>query len=199
MHAAAPAPAPAALKSLLAAGKLPANDVPFAISLLRAKHPTAKQALWIGKLVERATAPAAAPATPVTVQVAGIRAMFDSASATLKHPRIRLVTADGTPVVLTIAGPTSKFPGTINVTDGSAYPSNAFFGRIAGDAFTPAPKCTGPVRALLAALSADPASVAAAHGKLTGACCFCARKLDDPKSLAVGYGPICADKYGLPH
>lgn len=39
---------------------------------------------------------------------------------------------------------------------------------------------------------------AAAFGKLVGRCCFCSHAIDTPESTAVGYGPICAGKYGLP-
>lgn len=46
--------------------------------------------------------------------------------------------------------------------------------------------------------SEAPASYAAAHGRATGNCCFCGRGLTDARSVAVGYGPICADHYGLP-
>lgn len=35
-------------------------------------------------------------------------------------------------------------------------------------------------------------------GKACGYCCFCARTLTTTESLAVGYGPVCADKHGLP-
>lgn len=33
-------------------------------------------------------------------------------------------------------------------------------------------------------------------GKQYSLCCACARTLDDERSLAVGYGPVCADHYG---
>jgi Family of unknown function (DUF6011) len=29
-------------------------------------------------------------------------------------------------------------------------------------------------------------------------CCFCSRLLSDPRSVRWGYGPTCAEKYGLP-
>jgi hypothetical protein len=45
---------------------------------------------------------------------------------------------------------------------------------------------------------ADPIRHAKAYGTETGACCFCARELSTAESVGVGYGPICADKYGLP-
>lgn len=39
---------------------------------------------------------------------------------------------------------------------------------------------------------------AAAFGHLYGECCYCARDLTDERSIEVGYGPVCAAKYGLP-
>ena len=50
--------------------------------------------------------------------------------------------------------------------------------------------------AFLADFIADPASVAAKSGKLTKRCCVCSLKLDDPKSLSVGYGKKCASNMG---
>ena len=37
---------------------------------------------------------------------------------------------------------------------------------------------------------------AQAFGRQHGLCCACARYLDDERSLAVGYGPVCANHYG---
>lgn len=48
-------------------------------------------------------------------------------------------------------------------------------------------------------LDDDPHKAARLEGHATGRCCFCARRLDNPESVAVGYGPICAEKYGLAH
>lgn len=42
------------------------------------------------------------------------------------------------------------------------------------------------------------AEQAAQFGALTGACVFCSRRLTDERSVTVGYGPVCADKAGLP-
>jgi hypothetical protein len=47
-------------------------------------------------------------------------------------------------------------------------------------------------------LAANPQEYAASYGKKFGSCCFCHRSLSDSRSLAVGYGPECASKYGLP-
>ncbi len=45
----------------------------------------------------------------------------------------------------------------------------------------------------------NPKKVAILHGQLTGNCCFCSLVLSDPKSLKLGYGPICAGHYRLPY
>jgi len=52
--------------------------------------------------------------------------------------------------------------------------------------------------AILVALAEDPAAVSAIQGRKMGACCYCRRELTTDASLSVGYGPICADKWGLP-
>jgi hypothetical protein len=40
--------------------------------------------------------------------------------------------------------------------------------------------------------------MATAYGRRMGECCFCGLTLTDGRSIAVGYGPICAGKWGLP-
>lgn len=52
--------------------------------------------------------------------------------------------------------------------------------------------------ALLTEFANDPAAVAARCGKLLTRCSFCRRKLTDDRSTTVGYGPDCADHFGLP-
>lgn len=42
------------------------------------------------------------------------------------------------------------------------------------------------------------AEQAAEFGKAYECCCFCARDLDTPESITVGYGPTCAAKRNLP-
>jgi hypothetical protein len=36
------------------------------------------------------------------------------------------------------------------------------------------------------------------NGRKFKRCCFCSRELTDSPSIVAGYGPICADKWGLP-
>lgn len=39
---------------------------------------------------------------------------------------------------------------------------------------------------------------ASKFGHVTGQCVFCARRLTDERSIAVGYGPVCAEHNALP-
>jgi hypothetical protein len=133
------------------------------------------------------------------VEAAGVFALFEQAiSNALKYPKIRLQTTSGAPVVLSRAGDKSKYTGQVMVTDGRPYGANTYYGRVdTNGVFYPtfdAPAVTD----LLARLSRDPAGVASEYGRLTGQCCFCGLSLKDTRSTAVGYGPICAEKFGLP-
>lgn len=131
--------------------------------------------------------------------VAGIFALFQTAKASkLKFPKITLEAASGQPICLKLASG-GQYKGDIHVTDGLPFGQNKYFGRIAQDGgFVRGGKCTDEIAAFLQEFAKDPAGVAAKYGHLTGHCCFCQRHLTDENSVAVGYGPVCADHYGLP-
>lgn len=133
----------------------------------------------------------------------GVLALMKQGASKLQHPKVRLALPDGSPVVLTIAGPTAKVPGSINVTDGGPYGNNTWYGRVSPQGQWDKSRSVfgGTMTALttlLADLAKDPAGVASAYGKLTGNCCFCCKPLTDDRSAGVGYGKVCADKYNLP-
>lgn len=183
--------------------KLPANDQGFAESLIskgRRYGLSDKQRYWVAELIRRAEHPAA-PA-PRVDNFDGIIALFKTASSTLKHPKIRLRTRDHHNVVLSICGERSRTPGAINLTDGEGYHAGVWWGRIAQNGSVTLSTHGEGIKAtlteLLQRLSSEPAKVAAEYGKLTGHCTFCNRPLEDAKSTAVGYGPVCATNYGLP-
>lgn len=129
---------------------------------------------------------------------AAIIAIFRKAQqSALKYPKIRLHTPNGE-ICLGLAGSRSKAPGTINVTNGGSYGGNTWYGRINTDGtFTATKEATDEIVAMLQRFSDDPIRVASEYGRLTGNCCFCGRSLKDERSTDVGYGPICAEKFGL--
>ena len=171
----------------------------FATSLLAgyAKYGslTPKQMYWAEKVAARATAPA-----PVGEKLGGnlsaITEKFQAAKANgLKRPA--LIFPNIGPINkarVSLAPETGKNPGCLYVKADGQYagkidPSgNYFAARGASEELT----------AFLHAFAADPVGVGAAKGKDAGACCFCGLQLTDARSLAAGYGPICAKHWGLP-
>lgn len=110
-----------------------------------------------------------------------------------KFPKIKL-DVDGKRVVLSLAR-----NGKVNVTDGKPFFENQWYGAIQPDGiFRTARDAGSHILSTLRALEADPVAVATQHGVATGECCFCARELSTKESRSVGYGPICADRFGLP-
>lgn len=139
----------------------------------------------------------AAPA-PRSCPVGAILDLFARAAEHLQYPRIRLE-AGGKRVVISQAGQKSKYPGALNITDGAPYGENVWYGRVTQDgAFTRGRDCTDEIQALIERFAEQPAEIAAEYGRLTGQCCFCGRHLEDERSTATGYGPICAEHWGLP-
>jgi len=124
---------------------------------------------------------------------------FDAAHENgLKYPSITIkANAPDPGVRMYRAGQKSSRPGSVAVTDSEG---EDFWGRIRRDgtfhAREAAPDWIGGV---LEDFAHDPDRVAREEGQATGACCFCNTKLTEEGSVSVGYGPICAQNFGLPH
>ncbi len=192
--------------------QLSERDVEFATSLLRAydseRGASEKQAHWLGVMAERVAQKLAKrePEPMVTGHLfERIVEMFDSASLKLKYPKVRghfRAHGEELPLKLSRAGGGARYPGSINVSDGGPFGENVWYGRIHSDGtFEPNRRINiEEMRALVTYLTkfnTDPESHAKAHGQEYGECCFCARELTDHRSLDAGYGPVCAERYGL--
>ena len=160
-----------------------------------------KQMHWVRKLAAEATQAATTIAQPATVtaDLSPIIALFDKANG----PRSKIVfsTPEGVGFRLTVAGPDTRAPGTLNITSAGTWESREWFGRIHRDGrFEPSRKLTdgAPVVSALTCFAADPAAQAAAYGHDHGVCCFCEAELSDAISIELGYGPVCAKRWGLP-
>ena len=134
-------------------------------------------------------------AQPVVADGAPIARFIQAAKDRgLKFPKARFM-AVGREMVLSLAGNTSKYPGSVQVKVGGEW-----VGRI-----EPTGKVAGPlsnrkdVLDTLASIAVDPAAAAKAYGALTCSCSFCGKGLTDEGSVEVGYGPVCAAHWGLPH
>lgn len=191
--------------------RLPPGQRDFALSLVgsfQRKHSLSfSQADWVGKLLTSINTPKPELSIDTALKAEGVNlspvlALFAKAKSHLVHPKI-VLQIDGDTFQLTLAGPTAKAPGSINITSGGSFqdPSRKWYGRItvAGD-WQPSGQAEAvkdKLTALLKQLAINPAAVATAFGKLTGNCCFCNKTLTDPRSTHAGFGPICAEHYGL--
>jgi len=194
----------AELQSVLNAKVLKANDQKFAADLLHSYHKygklTERQWPWVDKLIHRAKI-GAEPTVKVQLgSFDGVVKLFNTAKATLKFPKVHLM-LDGKPITLVLAGPKSKFPGTINVIGEGKFPNRFWYGRITQEGvWEPSLKgleIEAPLTELLSKFGKNPARVAKEYGKLTGNCCFCLKKLEEAHSVAAGFGPVCAKQRGL--
>lgn len=181
-------------------GNLSFRDSTFAQSLLSAwygKRATGKQWEWIVRLSERAAAPKSEPAT---VNLWNICKMFSVAiGAFARPPKLTLRVDSIGKVRIAFCGPRSKYHGSFNVTDGRAFGDNIFYGRIDSNGnFHPSAHSTPELIAALEAFNANPAESATTHGHMSGNCMFCSKTLTDSRSVTVGYGPDCAENWGLP-
>lgn len=199
-----PAPLSPYAALLAALPALTGSDATFAGDLLagyrRYGSWTPRQSPHVDRLIARANTPAPA-SSDNAVNVGDFTAVIDlfrRAQVHLKYPKIRLMCGSD-PVILSIAGAASKAPGTVNVTGEGSYPNRAWYGRVTPDGrWEPSQRANADsIGELLRQLATDPAGTAAMYGKLTGNCCFCQRELTDARSVTAGYGPVCADHYGL--
>jgi hypothetical protein len=156
-----------------------------------------KQWRWVHKLAVDATAPQAATGVQtLELNLIKVVAMLHFAKryGEIKYPAIR-VELEGLPgVKLTLAGGEARFPGSVNILCNGRW-----MGRIHKRGNVEPRDLDPQVLEVLKRLEADPAGVATLHGRRTGNCCFCGRHLEQKDSVACGYGPICAAKFGLPH
>lgn len=170
----------------------------FAQSLAKSidsvRGPSEKQAAWAHKLAVDAITPKAAPKVANIPSLQPVIDMLHKAQDAQKRlPKIELL-ADGGRVVIKL-----RKAGDAVVTDGGAYGDNTLYGFIDNNGnYKPTRGNTAAVEERLRELAEDPAKVAGQHGVATGECCFCCRELSDARSRSVGYGPICAEKFGLP-
>lgn len=176
------------------------NDRGFAQSLcdqftMRGLSP--KQEVWVDRMIERAAPKTVAQ--PVA-DLSPLVALFTNAK--LKNPKL-LVKINDRSLRLTRAGQNARVPGSINITSVGSFEDRDWYGRVTQDGvFQPSNRYDNQtmtaVVAALKALAENPVEVAAAYGHETSNCCFCGIELTDPRSVTAGFGPICAEHWGLP-
>lgn len=159
-------------------------------------HLTEKQHATVTRLrladEQRAKERAAAAATPAaTIDASGLlEPMRNAKDRGLK--RVRLIIGD---LVFSLAGDNSKNPGCVYVKAGTDFEA-PYYGKItpAGEFFKVRTTTDETVQAIIKAAE-DPLTAAKLHGKETGQCSCCGRRLTNPDSIAAGIGPICESKF----
>lgn len=121
------------------------------------------------------------------IDLSKIEAAFAKAAASLKSPKLRVAG-----MVISRAKETSKNAGSLYVKSGETY-----LGRITGGRFVRSRDCRDEDEKALLECADDPKAASIKFGRLTGSCACCGRELTDPKSVELGIGPICADKWGF--
>lgn len=159
-----------------------------------------RQEAWVHILAVRALEPQHG-----SIKLPAIAALLRTARAAgAKVPRLSYPAGSATPtgeLRVATAGHQSAHPGRIHVSAG-AY-GTAYYGILdpeTGDLITPGTRQPLPaeVRELLLAIDAHPVEFSRLAGWLTSSCCYCGRELSTAESRGAGYGPVCAERYGLP-
>jgi hypothetical protein len=135
----------------------------------------------------------ASPGVPIVSMEAinRIRALFNAAlSNNLQRPRIFLRIG---PATIILGWDTRN--GQVLVMNSRKKVAGVI---LSSGEFQSRRYCTPEIIAAVQAFGDNPLSVARAHGHRTGNCCFCQRALTDGRSVAEGYGPVCAGNYRLP-
>jgi len=190
-----------ALENLV--GVLGGKDSEFANSLISQGSKrvlSEKQMYWVDLLVKKGLGVEPAAEVVKVGGMSGLLSLFNKAKEKLKYPKLHL-SVKGRPVVVSLAGPKSKAPGTINVAGEGDFNQRPWYGRVDTEGnWTKGFKKyeeSGEIELLLNSLSQNPAKAAKEYGVLTGCCVFCNSKLTDEKSTAAGFGPVCAKNWNL--
>lgn len=136
--------------------------------------------------------------------IAELFALFASAKGKLQYPKIRILTAR-TRLVLQI----SKSGDTIYVNDRDLTQFISYankerkvtYGCIRKwgmDQMTYNGQPIPDVQEAIEELLQGPVDSLKLAGQKIGTCCFCGLDLTTRESVTAGYGPICAEKWGLP-
>lgn len=183
--------------------KLPRSKQDFARSLcsqFRQKRRLSQlQQLHVDKLIEEANNPPPPPPPPERIELGNftpLMELFARAKANkIAVPRIKTFTENGRAMELAAANPGGKNPGCIYVTlEGDYYGKVNPSGEIELRRGT---VVCEEVHARAKYIGENPTEAGRVHGHKYDDCMFCGRGLKTTDSVYFGYGPICADKWGL--
>jgi hypothetical protein len=201
---------PTTVLAMLLEAKVPTlkkDDQAFALDLAKkgkTSSMSSKQRYWMVEMILRSMEVNNPPPAVQKEMIPGgnnLWSIFKMAGEKLKYPKITLNLMGVGDLALTLVRK-SKYGENISLTDGKSYGENQFFGRVyPNGAYEPYSKLSPAERAgiaeFLTEMAQDPAATATKYGKLSGKCMFCNSALTDENSTAAGFGPVCADNWGL--
>lgn len=153
---------------------------------------TDKQISYFSSLAAMAKNPKAKRESK-SVNAAKIAELFDNAKrAKLSRPKIFFMGPDDIEIRLTIAD-RGAYPGTIQIKDRDGN----WYGRIMANGDIHSRANADKIVESLIDFAANPVDHVVKYGRKTNSCAFCAKPLRTAESVIRGYGPVCADKYGL--
>lgn len=131
---------------------------------------------------------------------------FDAAAKKLQRPRIKYKILPKPihgceQLIFYRTGEQSASPMSVGVTNGLDYPNNRVLALMYRDGRTIFYAWTfdkPELQLLIKRVAEDPLAAFSENGRLTKYCCYCGRALTHPSSTHYGYGPICAENFGLP-
>lgn len=165
------------------------EDIEWSKSVIGAKHATVAQCVEARKQQEGVKPATKLDLTPISKL---LKAAQDRG---LKTPKLRVLAIDGRTEVaigLTVKG---RAPGSVTVKVGGIY-----FGSVLPDGTPTQQVSSDPLlQQHLLQVAKEPAAAAKQYAALMCQCSFCGKALTDEGSVEVGYGPVCAKHWGLPH
>jgi hypothetical protein len=123
-------------------------------------------------------------------QYAELFDMFHKAAQALKYPKITFVSTNGSKVQVYLAA-----KGYIAIKVDGEY-QGKIMNKDSDLIFYP---CQADLRTEIENFCSFPAYQSKIYGQRYNHCCFCGRELVESTSVSLGYGPICAENFGLPH
>lgn len=124
-------------------------------------------------------------------------ALFDKVKLYRKYPSLTFVTHN---IQETIKIGMGNDPNILWVSNGMARsnPANKLYGKFIRTDFIAYRNDSFDIIPIMRELCDDPIKFGAMRGQQYKHCCFCNTELTSKESLFAGYGPICADNWGLP-
>ena len=125
--------------------------------------------------------------------------LFDHAAQHLKWPKIRYQT-EHCKIQFSRMSEGSRMPGSLWVSDGQFGYDHMYciINRQANVIWNQQQKPNSDIIHAIYDFVEKPVELSQISGRSYNHCCFCGRELTDARSVFYGYGPICANNWGLP-